>query len=62
MLAKESLVVASKVKAQIKAMGCMCSSEVMDALNECVDAETTGSWICENSANETSERSVAAIV
>ena len=37
-MAKESLVVASKVKAQIKAKGCMCSSEVMDALNECVYA------------------------
>jgi len=35
---KESLVVASKVKAYIKSKGLMTSSEVMDALNECVYA------------------------
>ena len=37
-MARESLVVASKVKAHIKAKGCMCASEVMDAVNECVYA------------------------
>ena len=35
-MAKESLVVASKVKGYIKSKGAMTSSEVMDALNEYV--------------------------
>ena len=35
-MSKESLVVASKVKAYIKSKGMMTSSEVMEALNECV--------------------------
>jgi len=30
------LVVASKVKAYVKAKGCMCSAEVMQAASECV--------------------------
>ena len=34
--AKEMLLVGSKVKAAIKEKGCMCSGELMEALNEVV--------------------------
>ena len=37
-MAKETLLVSSKVKNIIKAEGLMCASETMDALNDCVHA------------------------
>ena len=37
-MAKDSLVVASKVKAHIKANGMMASSEIIGALSDCVYA------------------------
>lgn len=33
---KDALVVASKIKAYVKAKGCMCSSEVIGAMSDCV--------------------------
>ena len=35
-MAKEPLVVASKVRAYLKGKGCMVSGELIDALNDCV--------------------------
>ncbi len=35
-MAKETLLVSSKVKNAIKEEGLMCSSDTMDALNDCV--------------------------
>ena len=35
-MAKETLLVSSKVKNVIKSKGLMCASETMDALNDCV--------------------------
>ncbi len=37
-MAKESLLVSSKVKNLIKSKGLMCASETMDALNDCLES------------------------
>ena len=52
-VAKEMLVVGSKVKAAIRAKNCMCSSELLPALNEKV-YELIAAAICRTQANKRS--------
>ncbi|HRU07048.1 MAG TPA: hypothetical protein P5137_14880 [Candidatus Brocadiia bacterium] len=50
---KDVLIVGSKVKAAIRAKGCMCSSELLPALNEKVH-ELIAAAICRTQANKRS--------